>query len=66
MDVAEDVVLRPGAGNGEKELLATQISVQIGVCRAMGNEEVDDGNLLFRAGHYAIPQYILVLSAPGA
>ena len=43
MDVAEDVVLRPGAGNGEKELLATQISVQIGVCRAMGNEEVDTG-----------------------
>ena len=25
-----------------------------------------DGDFLFRAGHYAIPQYILVLSAPGA
>ena len=41
MDVAEDVVLRAGTGHGEKELFATPVTVQIGVCRAVGNEEIN-------------------------
>ena len=43
MDVAEDVVFRPGAGHSEEELLAAQISVQIGVRWAVGDEEGDIG-----------------------
>lgn len=43
VDVAEDVVLRTGAGQGEEELLAAQVPVQVGVRRAVGDEEVDIG-----------------------
>ena len=43
MDVAEDMVLWARAGHGEEELLAAQVTVQIGVCRAVGDEEVDIG-----------------------
>ena len=40
MDVAEDVVLRAGTGHGEEELLAAQVSVQVGIRRTVGDEEV--------------------------
>ena len=40
MVVAEDMVLRAGAGHGEKEQFATPVTVQIGVCRAVGDEEL--------------------------
>lgn len=43
MDVAEDVVLRPGAGHSEEELPAAQVTVQIGIRWAVGDEEVDIG-----------------------
>ena len=41
MDVAEDVVLGSGAGNSEKELLAALVSVQVGIGRAVGDEEIN-------------------------
>lgn len=41
MDVTEDVVLRTGAGHREEELLTAQVSVQIGIRWAVGDEEVN-------------------------
>lgn len=41
MDMAEDVVFRPGAGHSEEELLATQVPVQVGVRWAVGYEEIN-------------------------
>lgn len=41
--MAEDVVPRLGVGNSEEELLAAQVSVQIGVSWAMGYEKVNIG-----------------------
>lgn len=43
MDVAEDVVLRPGAGHREEELFAAKLPIQIGVSRPVRDEEVDIG-----------------------
>ena len=43
MDVAEDMVLRAGAGHGEEELFASQLPIQIGVSRSVSDEEVDIG-----------------------
>ncbi len=43
MDVTEDVVLRMGTGNGEEELFASQVTIQVGISRTVGNEEVDIG-----------------------
>lgn len=41
MNVAEDVVLRTGTGNGEEELLAAKVPVQIGIRWTVGDEEVN-------------------------
>ena len=38
--MAENVVLWPSAGHGKEEILTAQASVQIAVCRAVGDEEV--------------------------
>lgn len=40
MDVAEDVVLRSSACHREEELLAAQVTVQIGIRWAVGDEDV--------------------------
>ncbi len=41
MNVSEDMVLRAGTGHGEEELLAALVPVQVGVCRAVGDEEIN-------------------------
>ena len=47
MDVAEDVVFGAGFGNGHVEVSASKSVVQIAVCRAVGDQEVD----VFRKGN---------------
>ena len=43
MDVAEDVVLWSSACHREEELLAAQVTVQIGIRWAVGDEDVGIG-----------------------
>ena len=43
MDMAEDVVLRSSACHREEELLAAQVTVQIGIRWAVGDEKVNIG-----------------------
>ena len=47
MDVAEDVVFGTGFGNGQIKILAPEAVVQVAVCRAVGDQEVD----VFRKGN---------------
>ena len=41
MDETENVVFRTGPGNGEVQVLVARVVVQVAICWAVGNEEVD-------------------------